>query len=33
MLVINRVRNAPKWKVVMPGSQPAAPTDACRTPS
>jgi len=25
MLVINRVRNAPKWKVVMPGSQPGRP--------
>jgi cation:H+ antiporter len=25
MLVINRVRNAPKWQVVMPGSRPGRP--------
>jgi len=25
MVVINRVRNAPKWQVVMPGSQPGRP--------
>jgi cation:H+ antiporter len=25
MLVINRVRNAPKWEIVMPGSKPGRP--------